>query len=69
MKWTDLVNKEIAILIKNKEELITKLDKIRNDDNMDIFGRKVELMSEIKAIDMAIFRFHILLDKANEINE
>ena len=69
MKWTDLVNKEIATLIKNKEELITKLDKIRNDDNMDIFGRKVELMSEIKAIDMAIFRFHILLDKANEINE
>lgn len=69
MKWTDLVNEEINILVRDKEKLKKKLDKIRVYDNEKEFDKKVSLMAEMKAIDVTINRLYILLGKANLVDE
>jgi len=69
MKWTDLVNEEINILVSDKEKLKKKLDKIRGYDNEKEFDKKVSLMAEMKAIDVTINRLYILLGKANLVDE
>lgn len=69
MKWTELINDEINILTNDKQKLKKKLDKIRESDNAIDFEKKVSLMAEMKAIDMVIFRMHVLLGKASQVNE
>lgn len=69
MKWTDLVNNEIDTLLSDKDKLKKKLDKIRESDNSNDFEKKVSLMAEMKAIDMAIFRMHVLLGKSSQVDE
>jgi hypothetical protein len=66
MKWSDLINSEVDILTSDKEKLKKRLDKIRESDNSSDFEKKVSLMAEMKAIDMAIFRMHVLLGKASQ---
>lgn len=69
MKWTDLVNQEINGMVEEKEKLTKRLDKLCDSDNAQTFDKKVSLMVEIRAIDEAIFRFHVLLGKADQVDE
>ena len=53
----------------DKEKLKKKLDKIRESDNANDFEKKVALMAEMKAIDMAIFRMYVLLGRSSQVDE
>lgn len=69
MTWIDLVNDEINTLVDDKEKLKRRLDKIRDDDSGKNFDEKVSLMADIKAIDMSVYRLHVLLGRQGEITE
>lgn len=69
MTWVDLVNDEINTLVDDKEKLKKRLDKIRDDDSGKNFDKKVSLMADIKAIDMSVYRLHVLLGRQGEVTE
>lgn len=69
MTWVDLVNDEINTLVDDKEKLKKRLDKIRDDDSGKNFDEKVSLMADIKAIEMSVYRLHVLLGRQGEITE
>ena len=69
MTWIDLVKNEINSLEKKKVKIKTQLDKIRDDDSVNSFEKKVSLMAEMKAIDEAIHPFHLLIGKQDMVDE
>lgn len=69
MTWIDLVKNEINSLEKKKVKIKTQLDKIRDDDSVNSFEKKVSLMAEMNAIDEAIHRFHVLIGKQDMVDE
>lgn len=69
MTWIDLVKNEINSLEKKKVKIKTQLDKIRDDDSVNSFEKIVSLMAEMKAIDEAIHRFHVLIGKQDMVDE
>lgn len=69
MTWVDLVNDEINTLVDDKEKLMKRLDKIRDDDSGKNFDKKVSLMADIKAIEVSVYRLHVLLGRQGEITE
>lgn len=67
MKWTELVENEISTLVDEREKVKKKLDKIRDNDGLSEYERKVALMTKIYGIDKQIDRLYILLGKAGNI--
>lgn len=67
MKWTELVENEISMLVDEREKIKKRLDKIRANDGLSEYERKVALMTKIYGIDKQIDRLYILLGKAGNI--
>lgn len=69
MTWQELVRDQIDKLEKEKVKETKKLDKIREDDNMNLFSKKVGIMSNIKSITESITTLYILLGREREVDE
>ena len=69
MKWTELVENEISMLVDEREKVKKRLDKIRDNDGLSEYERKVSLMTKIYGIDKQIDRLYILLGKAGNIEQ
>ena len=67
MKWAELVENEISMLVDEREKVKKRLDKIRDNDGLSEYERKVALMTKIYGIDKQIDRLYILLGKANNV--
>lgn len=67
MKWTELVENEISMLVDEREKIKKRLDKIRDNDGLSEYERKVALMTKIYGIDKQIDRLYILLGKEDNI--
>ena len=67
MKWTELVENEISMLVDEREKIKKRLDKIRDNDGLSEYERKVSLMTKIYGIDKQIDRLYILLGKEDNI--
>lgn len=50
MTWQDLVRDQIEKLEKDKIKETKRLDRIREDDNINLFSKKVEIMANIKSM-------------------
>lgn len=69
MTWQGLIRDQIEKLEKEKAKETKRLDKIREDDNMNLFSKKVEIMSNIKSITESITTLYILLGREREVDE
>ena len=69
MIWQELVRDQIKKLEKDKAKEIKRLDKIREDDSVNLFSKKVEIMANIKSITESITMLYILLGREREVNK
>lgn len=69
MTWQGLVRDQIEKLEKEKVKETKKLDKIREDDRMNLFSKKVEIMSNIKSITESITTLYILFEREWEVDK
>lgn len=68
MTWQDLVRDQIEKLEKDKIKETKRLDKIREDDNINLFSKKVEIMANIKSITKSITTLYVLLGREREVD-
>lgn len=53
---------------KDKVKETKRLDKIREDDSVNLFSKKVEIMANIKSITESITTLYILLGREREVD-
>lgn len=68
MTWQDLIGDQIEKLEKEKIKETKRLDKIREDDSVNLFSKKVEIMANIKSITESITTLYIILGRGREID-
>lgn len=68
MTWQDLIGDQIEKLEKEKIKETKRLDKIREDDSVNMFSKKVEIMANIKSITESITTLYIILGRGREID-
>lgn len=68
MTWQELVRDQIGKLEKDKVKETKRLDKIREDDSVNLFSKKVEIMANIKSITESITTLYILLGREREVD-
>lgn len=68
MTWQELVRDQIGKLEKDKVKETKRLDKIREDDSVNLFSKKVEIMANIKSITESIMTLYILLGREREVD-
>lgn len=68
MTWQDLVRDQIEKLEKDKIKETKRLDRIREDDNINLFSKKVEIMANIKSITKSITTLYVLLGREREVD-
>lgn len=69
MTWQELIRDQIEKLEKEKIKETKRLDKIRDDDNLNLFSKKVEIMANIKSITESITTLYIILGREREVNQ
>ena len=69
MTWQDLVRNQIESMEKEREKETKKLDKIKDNNNPNLFSRKVEILANIKSITESIGTLYILLGRENEVDK
>ena len=69
MTWKELVQNQIERLEKDREKEVKKMDKIRDNDSLVNFAKKVEIGANIKSIDESINVLLILLGRESEVTE
>lgn len=69
MTWQELIRDQIEKLEKEKIKETKRLDKIRDDDNLNMFSKKVEIMANIKSITESITTLYIVLGREREVNQ
>lgn len=69
MTWQELIRDQIEKLEKEKIKETKRLDKIRDDDNINMFSKKVEIMANIKSITESITTLYIVLGREREVNQ
>lgn len=69
MTWQELIRDQIEKLKKEKSKETKRLDKIRDDDNINMFSKKVEIMANIKSITESITTLYIVLGREREVNQ
>lgn len=68
MTWQDLVRDQIEKMERDKIKETKRLDKIREDDNINLFSKKVEIMANIKSITKSITTLYVLLGREREVD-
>lgn len=68
MTWQELVRDQIGKLEKDKVKETKRLDKIREDDSVNLYSKKVEIMANIKSITESITTLYILLGREREVD-
>lgn len=69
MTWQELIRDQIEKLEKEKIKETKRLDKIRDDDSLNLFSKKVEIMANIKSITESITTLYIILGREREVNQ
>lgn len=69
MTWQELIRDQIEKLEKEKIKETKRLDKIRDNDNLNLFSKKVEIMANIKSITESITTLYIILGREQEVNQ
>lgn len=69
MTWEELIRDQIEKLEKEKAKETKRLDRIREDDSPNYFGKKVEIAANIKSISESITTLYVLLGRACEVTE
>lgn len=69
MTWQELIRDQIEKLEKEKIKETKRLDKIRDDDSLNLFSKKVEIMANIKSITESIMTLYIILGREREVNQ
>lgn len=68
MTWQELIRDQIEKLEKEKAKESKRLDKIREDDGVNLFPKKVEIMANIKSITESITTLYVLLGREREVD-
>lgn len=69
MTWPELIKQKIESLEKHRAAEVRKLDKIRGDDSINKFAKKVELQANIKSLNESINVLYSLMGNAEDVTE